>query len=253
VVLTAAAGAQSAAQSTATWCGDQSSDRASYCEVREETIPAVNPLEVDARPNGGIRVRGWDGNEAVVRSRIVGYGDTEAEARRIVSGIRIVTAGGSIHAEGADRSRGEEWHVSFELQVPRAAMLTLNTTNGGIMVDDFRGTATIHVKNGGVTLRSVGGDIHGETTNGGVNVDLDGDRWDGTGLDVQTHNGGIRITMPKDYSAALEVGTTRGRVSIDFPVTVQGTIGRHLETVLGSGGARIRAITTNGGVTIRQK
>jgi DUF4097 and DUF4098 domain-containing protein YvlB len=185
----------------------------------------------------------------------VGYADTEADARRIVAGVRIVTAGGSVHAEGPDRGQSEQWQVSFELQVPRTAILTLNTTNGGITVDDFRGAAAIHVTNGGVTLRNVGGDIHGETTNGGVTVDLAGDRWDGAGLDVQTHNGGIRIAMPRDYSAALEVGTTHGRVSIDFPVTVQGdiTLGRHLETVLGSGGARIRAITTNGGVTIRQK
>jgi DUF4097 and DUF4098 domain-containing protein YvlB len=221
--------------------------------VREETIPAVNPLAIDARPNGGIRVRGWDRNDALVRSRIVASADTEADARRIVSSVRIVTASGDVHAEGPDRSRGEQWHVSFELQVPRAAMVTLTTTNGGISVEDYRGAATFHVKNGGVTLSNVGGDIRGETTNGGVRVELAGDRWDGTGLDVQTHNGGIRITMPKDYSAALEVGTTHGRVSIDVPVTVQGTIGRHLDTVLGSGGAKIRATTTNGGVSIRQK
>jgi len=260
VGLTAAVGARSgtqSTQSTGTRCDDGWGDRASYCEVREATIPAVNPLEIDARPNGGIRVRGWDSNEALVRSRVVGHADTEADARRIVSAVRIVTAGGTVHAEGPDRGHWEQWQVSYELQVPRTAMLTLNTTNGGITVDDFRGAATIHVTNGGVTLRNVGGDIRGETTNGGVTVDLAGDRWDGAGLDVQTHNGGIRIAMPKDYSAALEVGTTHGRVSIDFPVTVQGdisrTLGRHLETVLGSGGARIRAITTNGGVTIRQK
>jgi hypothetical protein len=259
-VLAAAVTAESLAQSgrgfdrsADAWCGDGSSVRASYCQVREETIQAVNPLEIDARPNGSIRILGWDSNDALVHSRIVGYADIEGNARRIVSGVRIVTAGGGVHAEGPVTSAGEQWQVSFELHVPRAAILTLITTNGGISVDDFRGAATIHVTNGGVSLRSVGGDIHGETTNGGVSVDLAGDRWDGAGLDVRTHNGGIRITLPKDYSAALEVGTSRGRLNIDFPISVQGTIGRHIDTVLGSGGARIRAITTNGGVTIRQR
>lgn len=249
LALTTAAGGQS----TAISCDDQSSDRASYCEVREETIPALSHLAVDARPNGGIRARGWDRTEALVRSRVVGYADTEAAARRIVSEVRIVTTGGDVHAEGPDRNRREQWHVSFELLVPRTAMLTLTTTNGGISVDDYRGVAKFHVTNGGVKLSNVGGEILGETTNGGIKLDLAGDHWDGTGLDVQTRNGGIRITVPKDYSAALEVGTTHGRVDIDFPVTIQGTIGRHLETVLGSGGAKIRAITTNGGVTVRQK
>jgi hypothetical protein len=51
----------------------------------------------------------------------------------------------------------------------------------------------------------------------------------------------------------LETGTTNGRINVEFPITVQGTIGRRIETTLGSGGARLRAVTTNGGVTISRK
>ena len=43
--------------------------------------------------------------------------------------------------------------------MPRAAMLTLNTNNGGISIDDFRGTAKFHAKNGGLSLNNVGGDL----------------------------------------------------------------------------------------------
>ena len=73
------------------------------------------------------------------------------------------------------------------------------------------------------------------------------------GLDVETHNGGIRLNLPQRYSAELETATTNGRVSIDFPVTVQGRLERELRTTLGSGGVKIRAVTTNGGVTVRQR
>jgi hypothetical protein len=44
-----------------------------------------------------------------------------------------------------------------------------------------------------------------------------------------------------------------GGMDINFPITVQGNIGRRLTTQLGNGGASIRAITTNGGVTIRRR
>ena len=132
-------------------------------------------------------------------------------------------------------------------------MLSLVTQNGGIAIDDFEGSAEFKARNGGVALTNVGGDIHGETTNGGVTIDLRGDHWDGTGLNVETHNGGIRIAMPENYSAQLETGTTNGRVRIDFPITVQGSIGRHITTTLGAGGAKVRAITTNGGVTVQKK
>jgi hypothetical protein len=132
-------------------------------------------------------------------------------------------------------------------------MLALATHNGGIAIEGFRGTATFRAQNGGVSLTDVGGDLRGGTTNGGVTVDLSGDRWDGPGLDVETHNGGIRMTLPANFSADLETGTTHGRLNVDFPVTVNGTIDRHLTTMLGAGGAKMRVITTNGGVTIRRR
>jgi len=232
------------------------SDRGSYCEVREETVPGggVNPLDVDAGRNGGIRVRGWDRADVHVRASVSAWADTDAEARQIVSGVRIVTGGGTIHPEGPDTSgRNSNWAVSFELDVPRTAMMTLNAHNGGISIDDFQGTAKFHAVNGGVTLRNVSGDIRGETVNGGVTVDLTGDHWNGAGLDVETRNGGIRMTLPEQYSASLETATTNGRINVDFPVTVQGRITRSLTTTLGAGGAKLRAVTTNGGVTIRKQ
>ncbi len=229
-------------------------DRATHCEMREDTIGGANPLDIDAGRNGGIRVRGWDRGDVLVRARIEAQAGSDADARRLVAGVHVDTAGGRVRADGPDTSgREESWSVSFELNVPRTAMLTLKTNNGGIAIDDFRGTAVFHAKNGGLALRNVGGDLRGETTNGGVTLDVTGDHWDGSGLDVETHNGGINFNLPKGFSAELEAGTTHGRVSIDFPVTVQGSIGRHLETTLGSGGPKLRAITTNGGVTIRQR
>jgi DUF4097 and DUF4098 domain-containing protein YvlB len=234
-------------------CDGSYSDRPSHCEIREDTIPGLNPLDVDASPNGGIRIRGWDRNDVLVRTKITASGESEADARRIASGVRIETAGGHIRADGPPSGRGDSWSASFDIQVPRTALLTLTTHNGGISIDDFRGTAKFRALNGGVTLSNVGGDIRGETTNGGVNVDVTGDRWDGAGLDVETHNGGIRLTLPANYSAELETGTTNGGLRIDFPVMVTGNPRRHIKTTLGAGGARIRAITTNGGVTIRRR
>jgi DUF4097 and DUF4098 domain-containing protein YvlB len=256
--LTAGGSAQSRAQSFGraadAWCNDGwNRDGASRCEVREETIPGVNPLDIDAGRNGGIRVRGWDRGDVLVRARIVASAETDAEARRLVSAVRVETAGGHIRPDGPESDHNEHWSVSFDIQVPRTAFLTLNTQNGGISIDGFSGSAELHARNGGVSLKNVGGTIHGGTTNGGLDVDLNGDHWDGGGLDVETHNGGVRISMPENYSAELETGTINGRVNIDFPVTVQGTFGRHLTTTLGAGGAKVRAITTNGGVIIRRK
>jgi hypothetical protein len=60
----------------------------------------------------------------------------------------------------------------------------------------------------------------------------------------------VNLSMPRNYSARLETGTVNGSMNIDFPITLQGSIGRRITTQLGSGGPPIRALTTNGGVRI---
>ena len=234
-------------------CAEWDRSRSSYCEDREATIGA-GFIDVDASPNGGIRILGSNRSDVLVRARVQSFGDTIDDARRIAAGIRIETAGGRIRAEGPDRNGSDEWWaVSYVLEVPRFSQLTLRTRNGGISIEDFRGTAALRTQNGGVSLRGVGGDIRGETTNGGLTVDLDGDRWEGAGLDVQTTNGGVHVSIPEAYSAQLETGTVHGRLRSDFPLTIQGRLDRYITATLGAGGARVRATTTNGGVTITRK
>jgi len=248
------AGAQTRTGRSGDGCdsGWNDSSRASYCEVREETIGGAAPLDIDPGGNGGIKVTGWDRGDVVVRSVVRGWGDTDADARRMVAGVHVETAA-HIRALGPQTGRGEGWSVQFDIHVPRHAQVSLHTHNGGITIDNFRGIAEFRAHNGGVTLRNVGGEIKGETTNGGLTIDLTGDRWEGMGLDVSTRNGGIKLTLPERYSAELETGTVNGRISTDFPITIQGRLDRELHTTLGSGGVKIRAMTTNGGVTIHRR
>jgi hypothetical protein len=91
------------------------------------------------------------------------------------------------------------------------------------------------------------------TMNGGLDVELAGTSWEGTRLDVETRNGGVDLSIPDGYSAELEVGTVNGRLEVDFPVTIQGRLDRHLRTTLGGGGEPVRVVTTNGGVTVRRR
>jgi DUF4097 and DUF4098 domain-containing protein YvlB len=254
--LLAIAGGPAATQTIyreANSCEGISSDRAYHCEIREETLAGGSPLSVDASPNGGIRVSGWDRAEVAIRARVVAYADSEQDARQLASEVRISTGGGQVEANGPDRERDTSWVVSYEVSVPQNSNVTLKTVNGGITVRDLRGTVKFDAVNGGVRLENVGGEIRGETNNGGLTIDLRGDRWDGAGLDVETHNGGVRLNLPANYSAELEAGTTNGRLNIEFPVTVQGKIGKRLMTTLGAGGPKIRAVTYNGGVSIRRQ
>jgi hypothetical protein len=239
------------------WCRD--ARRSDVCEVREETLSNVKVVDLDARGNGGVSVRGWDRPDVHVRARVVVYADSEAEARMIASEIRLVTTGGRIRAEGPSRERNwwrdRGWSVAFELEVPRTAEVTVAATNGGVTVRDVRGRLDLRTVNGGLSLDDVSGEIRGETTNGGVDLRMTTDKWEGPALEVRTVNGGISLALPDNLSAELDARAVNGGIHVDYPITVTGLISnrRELRGTIGSGGPRIRASATNGGITITRR
>lgn len=236
-------------------CGDNWSNErlVSRCLIKEQTVAVTGgTITVDGRKNGGVSVKGWDKNEILARARIQTAAPTQDEADNLAKQINIETAGAKIHATGPENRKDYYWHVSFEVFVPRQSDLALEANNGGIVIADVQGTVNFNGVNGGVVLKRVGGNVHGATTNGGLVVELSGDRWNGESLDVETTNGGIVMSVPENYSAHLETRTVNGSLDIDFPVTVQGRITKELTVDLGSGGATVRAVTTNGGVKIKR-
>jgi hypothetical protein len=233
---------------------DRDDDYYQHCEVRESTLPA-GPLNVDAGQNGGVSVEAWDRNEIRVRAVVRGSARDEGRARSIAGQVQIQAGGGRVYATGPDLDRREWWSVSYRINVPRKNDLDLSATNGGITIVGVNGNLRFDTTNGGVRLQDVGGRVNGETRNGGLDVRLGGSRWDGDGLDVTTSNGGVTLSIPDGYNAELETRTVNGGLRIDFPVTVTGELNsrRGITTTLGSGGAPIRARTTNGGVKINRR
>ena len=223
------------------------------CEMREQTLaPSGGTIAIDGRQNGGVSVKGWDQPQVFVRARVQTGAPTAAEAEALAREIRIETGGAKIFASGPENRRDYHWDVSYEVFVPRRADLSLETHNGGIVISEVNGRIDFTATNGGVVLRRVGGAVRGSTTNGGLVIELNGDRWDGETLDVSTTNGGVVMSVPENYSANLQTGTVNGSINIDFPVTVQGRINKQMAVNLGSGGATVKATTTNGGVRVRR-
>jgi len=236
------------------WCDDGSSDDESerYCEVREATLDANRSvIDVDASPNGGVRIEGWDRNEILVRAKVVARARSESDARGIAEEVEL-DLGNRIHAEGPKTGKKEGWWVSYRVYVPHNSNLNLESVNGGISISEVSGEIDFRTTNGGVVLDALAGDVNGSTTNGGVKIELTGNGWDGSGLDVRTTNGGVKLAIPDGYNAELESGTVNGGFRIEFPITVQGRIDRRIEAVLGDGGKKIRVHTTNGGVVVER-
>jgi DUF4097 and DUF4098 domain-containing protein YvlB len=145
--------------------------------------------------------------------------------------------------------------VSYEVRVPQRSDVRAETVNGPVSATDVAGRLDLETVNGPMTLSDVAGDIHARATNGPLRVTLAGARWEGAGLDAETTNGPATLAIPDGYSARLETGTVNGPMRVDFPITLQGRIGRmtRITTTLGAGGAPVRVVTTNGPLTVLRR
>lgn len=248
------------AQAAREWLADcrdnDHGDQERFCDVRVLVWRVSGrTITVDGGTNGGIAVHGWNRDSVLVVAKVQVQARSEQAARELAQGIEI-ESGDVLRAVGPSRSwtRREGWSVSFEVWAPVRSDLDLEAHNGGVAVADVTGRLTLRTTNGPISLRRVAGDVRGQATNGPLTIALEGVRWEGSGLDVETTNGPVDLTLPAGYSAHLEIGTVNGPMRIDFPITVQGRINfRRIATDIGSGGATIRAMTTNGPVTIRRR
>ncbi|MGD9589952.1 MAG: hypothetical protein AB7Q37_16415 [Pyrinomonadaceae bacterium] len=232
------------------------SEKVSVADLREMNVASTGSLAVDAGRNGGIKIKGENRSDVLLRACVQAWGISDEAARGLAASIRINTAGGMVKAEGPSE---EGWSVSYEARVPHNTNLKLNAHNGGISIGSVDGNLEFETLNGGVSLVDVAGDVRGRTTNGGVNVSLSGSSWKGAGLDVQTTNGGVNLMLPEGYAANVETGTVNGGLRSDIPalnVTTEDEKGgwanrsKQINTAINGGGPPIRVVTRNGGIKI---
>lgn len=227
----------------------------SQCEIREQTLPATREtVTIDGIENGEIIVKGWDRNEILLRSRVKAGAKTESDALEIIKQVKIETGGMKIRAVAAPSVQNADWHVSYEIFVPRQTDLSLRASYGGVSVSGVDGHTDFNVSYGGVTLNGVGGKVTGQVTYSGLYIYLTGNRWEGEGMDITTSYGGNYLYLPENYSAHLIVGSENGPLKIKVPLNAENIDqnDKILSANLGGGGATVRLASTNGAVFIGQ-
>lgn len=232
---------------------DDYGDRARYCEVLVESVadPAAS-IAFDGGRNGGVQYVGWDQDRMEVHARIQAHADTEAEAHDIIRAVRLEIGSTGGRAVGPD----DDIVVVYKVFVPRRRNLEATAQNGPVSARGVTGRIRLETRNGPISLKEVGGDVQVRAQNGPIAVALAGGTWEGEGLDAETRNGPVSVSIPAGYSAVLETGTVNGPFTTEMPLQVQiqpGESTRRFRATLGSGGPVVRVVTTNGPVSIRSR
>jgi Putative adhesin len=163
---------------------------------------------------------------------------------------------GRCHRGGVSSESGNWWHgrrakINFEVQVPRGVRLNALTTNGKVHCLNLDSVVQAATTNGDVEV-STSEWAFAKTTNGSVRVAMGKAMWNGE-LELMTTNGSVDVTLPASAEFQVHAATTNGRISSDFPITVQGSFGlKALSGTVGGGGRELKVATTNGGIELKK-
>jgi len=164
------------------------------------------------------------------------------------------------------------WHspnVRVEVQVPQETVLDLHSGDGHIRVDGTSGAAKLDTSDGHIEVRDFTGTLRAHTGDGhmtidGIFTDLELRTGDGhvdftarpgsklhSGWLIRTSDGGVEVRLPQDLAAELYAHTGDGRISLDYPVTVSGSIEHSkVRGKLNGGGPELEIATGDGSIRI---
>lgn len=122
------------------------------------------------------------------------------------------------NCDGWHGDRGYSVRMDFQLQVPRALELKLQTVNGGhVTVKDVAGNFSVHNVNGPIDLQNMAGSGNAKTVNGGVKVSFRENPKENSSFG--TINGNVELAFVRGLAADFRFKTFNGAVYSDYQLT----------------------------------
>jgi hypothetical protein len=124
-----------------------------------------------------------------------------------------------------------------------------STGSGSIrMSQTSPGSVEVSTGSGSVDLHAIKGSLRVRTGSGGVTVD-----GEATGpWDLQTGAGSINIRLPEQAAFTVDAHTGSGRITVDHPLTITGTVRRsEVRGTVRGGGVALNARTGSGSIRIQ--
>lgn len=213
----------------------------------EETVNRVERFNAALARGATVRVDNLSGDlvatpglefRAVVEINVTA--PTRERAQEVLEGVRIVQSsdgnaysletvwprsvlGWDRHGPRRYRERCQDCKVSarYELTIPPGVAASLETLNGEVRARDLDGRLRLRSVNGSVEASGVRHPIDARTVNGAVRVSATA-LPPSAEVDLQTVNGKVLLTLPKDARFALSASTMNGAIASTFELPKSG-------------------------------
>lgn len=201
--------------------------------VRSKTGSGSQHIEGVA---GGLEASSGSGSLTLkdVASRVrASTGSGSIDAHTVRGAFQATSGSGSIRATGIGGS------------------VIAKTSSGSIDVEQTAaGNAEVSSGSGSIHLRGVRGAVQASTSSGGLTIHGEiSAPWH-----VSASSGSVRLNLPGSQGFELDANTGSGRIEVDFPVTVTGSVGRRsLRGSAQGGGPLLHVRTSSGGISIQKR
>jgi len=220
-------------------------------------------IEIAAGAPGNIEVTGWDRATVSIEAEQIVYYLPPVEAKALAEQYPLRIKYGQTSASIATQTPPKAtaaMEVNLKIRVPKSKTdLKIRVLEGDLSAGQINGWIEADLARGNIRAAALQGYFSATTKAGDIIAEMAGKRWDGQGFSAATQRGAVHLRLPADYSAALQVETRSGNITIDYPeqviegekiplhIVVKDSA-RSLTASVGAGGASIRLHTAAGDI-----
>jgi hypothetical protein len=213
-----------------------------------------------------IKYGAGEGIDATIHTKGVSIGESGLRVTEHQNGNRIDL---EIKDPPSHFSFHENREIKVEIRVPRDLSAYLHTGDGPITIDGVHGTVDAHSGDGPVSVENFEGILNAHTGDGPVTLqgrfdELHVQTGDGpvaitaqhgsrilSSWRLQTGDGPVKLRLPSDLSANVELHSGDGPIQFDLPLTVSGSQDHHnVHGTLNGGGPELSVHTGDGPINI---
>ena len=235
-----------------------------FADVKVEISPQDGLLEIITRyPEQNVNIekdQDFDWDWPAENEGLIAF--TARKASELLSGLaETLTEALESHFEVS---------VAFEVTVPRncdvevknvagsvemtglLGSAEISCVSGGIHVEGHEGSLKASTVNGAITVSGAAGSLEANSVNGTVDLRLDRGR-EVRELESKVVNGSIRIALPADLGAEVQLYCISGGITWDPSFNLEGKSGgKRAEGRIGDGGTKISATVVSGNLALEK-
>jgi len=204
--------------------------------------------------NGKVEITSW--SEQIIKIEAIVRAESQSEFDRVE--VEIQQRGDKVsvktdYEESSSWGNNQSAQVTYNVWLPSDTNLSeIELVNGSLTIDNVAGEVNAQVVNGSIKATGLTSNSEIASVNGSIKVFYKSISADLKDINIETVNGSIKLYLPDDVNANLDLETMHGSIKTEFGISAQeGTfMGNSLRGDIGSGDIDINMESVNGSIKV---